>query len=124
MMKKGGLRTLMAVLTLTGLLTGCVSESQVLVRGTPIPRDRLGDFLEKGQTTKVQVIERFGLPDKALSLAEGPVWVYQEIASRSSNLMFALYIGSSTSQEITSLLIYFDAQGLVSDFKVVEQKSE
>ena len=86
--------------------------------------------VEVGKTTKADVLETFGAPNITTRDSSGnEVWTYQRQAqvsqsSSSSGFIFVIIAGKSaeasgfeTSSKMMTLIIKFDGNDLVTDFK-------
>ena len=86
--------------------------------------------LEVGKTTKADVLETFGAPNITTRDSSGnEVWTYQRQAqvsqsSSSSGFIFVIIAGKSadasgfeTSSKMMTLIIKFDGNDVVTDFK-------
>jgi len=98
--------------------------------------------IKLNQSTQVEIIEVFGTPNIVTQSASGEVWVYDKISSQQTSSAFGLGggggggghggagggrvgggIGSSTRSETTvMLIIYFDRNDIVRDYKIKQTK--
>jgi len=99
-------------------------------------------ILKPGKTTQLTVLEHFGAPNISTRQDGMEVWVYDKVSSRESSASFgiggagggigsagagggviAAGFGSSTRSETTvMLLIYFDENDVVRDYRVSQTK--
>jgi len=124
-----------AIITVaTTLLIGCASTnprySTQSSESSPLTHGNVTLSLKKGVTSQVEVLEIFGAPNIASTDAAGnEVWTYQRnatVSNSSSTKGYATVIllgGSTQSSGIASsnrtmtLIIKFDTDSIVSDFK-------
>ena len=113
------------------LLTGCVTAPEPLTKkNSELTQGMVQMNLEVGKTTKSDVIETFGAPNITTRDSSGnEVWTYQRQAqvsqsSSSSGFIFVIIAGKSaeasgfeTSSRMMTLIIKFDGNDIVSDFK-------
>jgi outer membrane protein assembly factor BamE (lipoprotein component of BamABCDE complex) len=98
--------------------------------------------IQIGCTTQAEVIEVFGSPNIVTKNAQGEVWVYDKISSRSTSAAFGIGgggggagsgggggglagggFGSSERSETTvMLIIYFNDQDIVRDYRIKQTK--
>ena len=121
----------LALIVLAGLLTGCVTPpAPVTVRNSELTHGNVQMNLEVGRTSQTEVLETFGAPNITSIDGTGQeVWTYQRHAtvaqSSSSKGYWTIVLagGSSTAsgfeqtQRTITLIIKFDSDGVVSDFK-------
>ena len=112
-------------------LTGCVTAPEPLTKkNSELTQGMVQMNLEVGKTTKSDVIETFGAPNITTRDSSGnEVWTYQRQAqvsqsSSSSGFIFVIIAGKSaeasgfeTSSRMMTLIIKFDKNDIVSDFK-------
>ena len=121
----------MLVLALGAALTACATtQGLVDQRNSQLTQGNVQLNLQVGQTTKTDVLEKFGSPNITTRDGAGQeVWSYQRMAtvsqsSSSSNYWTILLAGggksadgfSQTSRTMT-LIIKFDSHDVVSDFR-------
>ena len=113
------------------LLTGCVTAPEPLTKkNSELTQGMVQMNLEVGKTTKADVLENFGAPNITTRDSSGnEVWTYQRQAqvsqsSSSSGFIFVIIAGKSaeasgfeTSSKMMTLIIKFDGNDLVTDFK-------
>ncbi len=113
------------------LLTGCVTAPEPLTKkNSELTQGMVQMNLEVGKTTKADVIETFGAPNITTRDSSGnEIWTYQRQAqvsqsSSSSGFVFVIIAGKSaeasgfeTSSKMMTLIIKFDENDLVTDFK-------
>ena len=113
------------------LLTGCVTAPEPLTKkNSELTQGMVQMNLEVGKTTKSDVIETFGGPNITTRDSSGnEVWTYQRQAqvsqsSSSSGFIFVIIAGKSseasgfeTSSKMMTLIIKFDGNDVVTDFK-------
>ena len=112
-------------------LTGCVTATEPLTKkNSELTQGMVQMNLEVGKTTKSDVIETFGGPNITTRDSSGnEVWTYQRQAqvsqsSSSSGFIFVIIAGKSaeasgfeTSSKMMTLIIKFDGNDIVTDFK-------
>ena len=112
-------------------LSGCVTASKpVDNRNSALTQGNVQMNLKVGETTKADVLEIFGAPNITTRDAGGnEVWTYQRHASvsqaESSGSFFTILLfgngqsasGFSESMRTMTLIIKFDGQDVVSDFR-------
>ena len=113
------------------LLTGCVTAPEPLTKkNSELTQGMVQMNLEVGKTTKADVLETFGAPNITTRDSSGnEVWTYQRQAqvsqsSSSSGFIFVIIAGKSaeasgfeTSSKMMTLIIKFDGNDVVTDFK-------
>ena len=113
------------------LLTGCVTAPEPLTKkNSELTQGMVQMNLEVGKTTKADVLETFGAPNITTRDSSGnEVWTYQRQAqvsqsSSSSGFIFVIIAGKSaeasgfeTSSRMMTLIIKFDGNDVVTDFK-------
>ena len=113
------------------LLTGCVTAPEPLTKkNSELTQGMVQMNLEVGKTTKADVLETFGAPNITTRDSSGnEVWTYQRQAqvsqsSSSSGFIFVIIAGKSaeasgfeTSSRMMTLIIKFDGNDIVTDFK-------
>lgn len=116
---------------LLGTLSACTTTTgPVDNRNSALTQGNVQLNLRVGETTKAQVLEVFGAPNITTRDASGAeTWSYQRHAtvsqsSASSNYWTILLVGGgqsaagfSQSSRTMTLIIKFDAQDVVSDFR-------
>ena len=112
-------------------LTGCVTAPEPLTKkNSELTQGMVQMNVEVGKTTKADVLETFGAPNITTRDSSGnEVWTYQRQAqvsqsSSSSGFIFVIIAGKSaeasgfeTSSKMMTLIIKFDGNDLVTDFK-------
>lgn len=114
------------------LLAGCVGTQTrpTTVRNSELTHGNVQMNLKVGQTTQTQVLETFGAPNiTSIDGSNQEVWTYQRQAtvsqsSSSSNYWTIVLAGGATNasgfeqtQRTMTLIIKFDANKVVSDFR-------
>ena len=113
------------------LLTGCVTAPEPLTKkNSELTQGMVQMNLEVGKTTKADVLETFGAPNITTRDSSGnEVWTYQRQAqvsqsSSRSGCIFVIIAGKSaeasgfeTSSKMMTLIIKFDGNDIVTDFK-------
>lgn len=115
------------------LLAGCASvppPHEPLGNDSPLTQGNVQLNLVVGETTKAEVLEKFGAPNITTRDGSGrEVWSYQRAAqvSRSSSrsggwsILFVGQSGSSggfeSGSRMVTLIIKFDSNDVVADFK-------
>ena len=115
-----------------GMMVGCVSAppQPVSDRNSQLTQGNVQLNLQVGSTTKADVLESFRAPNITTRDGSGrEVWTYQRHAqvtqkSSQSNYWTVIFVGGSeeaagfeSSSRMITLIIKFDAQDLVADFK-------
>ena len=125
------MKSILFVFIFSILLTGCVTAPEPLTKkNSELTQGMVQMNLEVGKTTKSDVIETFGAPNITTRDSSGnEVWIYQRQAqvsqsSSSSGFIFVIIAGKSaeasgfeTSSRMMTLIIKFDGNDIVSDFK-------
>lgn len=129
-----------AVLVLLGglVVSGCVAVQPVTDRNSTLTQGNVQMNLVVGQTSKAAVLETFGAPNVTTRKGdETEVWTYQRSArvaqSRSQSGLWTIILtgsrgagggglgtsssGLETSSRMITLIIEFDANDVVSDFR-------
>jgi outer membrane protein assembly factor BamE (lipoprotein component of BamABCDE complex) len=125
-------RPLVTIVLCGAALAGCVQPQTkpVTARNSELTHGNVQMNIKKGETTQTQVLEAFGAPNITSIDASGQeVWTYQRMASvaqasSSSNYWTVILAGGSNtaagfeqSQRTMTLIIKFDEQKVVSDFR-------
>ena len=119
------------VITSLILLSGCVTAPEPLTKkNSELTQGMVQMNLEVGKTTKSDVIETFCSPNITTRDGDGnEVWTYQRQAqinqsSSSSEFIFVIIAGKSSSasgfessSRMMTLIIKFDNNDIVTDFK-------
>ena len=119
------------VITSLILISGCVTAPEPLTKkNSELTKGMVQMNLEVGKTTKSDVIETFGSPNITTRDGDGnEVWTYQRQAqinqsSSSSEFIFVIIAGKSSSasgfessSRMMTLIIKFDNNDIVTDFK-------
>lgn len=133
MVSKAAAAALMAL----GLCVGC-SES----RPSALTPGAAKKYIRPGETTQAEVIETFGTPNVITRKDGGEMWVYDKVSSRQTSAAFGGGglaggggssgfgggglgggVGSTERSETTvMLIIYFDQNDLVRDYKISQTK--
>ena len=125
------MRIILAIITSILLLTGCVTAPEPLTKkNSELTQGMVQMNLEVGKTTKSDVIETFGSPNITTRDGDGnEVWTYQRQAqinqsSSYSGFIFVIIAGKSSSasgfessSRMMTLIIKFDKDDIVTDFK-------
>ena len=125
------MKNILLVFIFSILLTGCVTAPEPLTKkNSELTQGMVQMNLEVGKTTKADVIETFGAPNITTRDSSGnEVWTYQRQAqisqsSSSSGFIFVIIAGKSseasgfeTSSKMMTLIIKFDGNDIVTDFK-------
>ena len=123
--------SLILVLVFSASFIGCVRQPQPLTeRNSQLTQGNVQMNLIVGQTTKAEVLENFGSPNITTRDGSGrEVWTFQrsaQITQSSSQSGFATVIlagkssrasGFESSSRMITLIIKFDKNDVVSDFK-------
>jgi len=113
------------------LLTGCVTAPEPLTKkNSELTQGNVQMNLQVGTTTKIQVLESFGSPNVTTRDGNGDeVWTYQraaQVAQSSSQSGYWTVIlagkssnaaGLETSSRMITLIIKFDSNDIVTDFR-------
>ena len=119
------------VITSLILVSGCVTAPEPLTKkNSELTQGMVQMNLEVGKTTKSDVIETFGSPNITTRDGDGnEVWTYQRQAqinqsSSNSGFIFVIIAGKSSSasgfessSRMMTLIIKFDNNDIVTDFK-------
>ena len=119
------------IITSILLLTGCVTAPEPLTKkNSELTQGMVQMNLEVGKTTKAEVVETFGAPNITTRDGDGnEVWTYQRQAqvnqsSSNSGFIFVIIAGKSSSasgfessSRMMTLIIKFDNNDIVADFK-------
>ena len=125
------MKNILFVFIFSIFLTGCVTAPKPLTKkNSELTQGMVQMNLEVGKTTKSDVIETFGAPNITTRDSSGnEVWTYQRQAqvsqsSSSSGFIFVIIAGKSaeasgfeTSSKMMTLIIKFDGNDIVTDFK-------
>ena len=125
------MKNILFILIFSILITGCVTAPEPLTKkNSELTQGMVQMNLEVGKTTKSDVIETFGSPNITTRDSSGnEVWTYQRQAqvsqsSSSSGFIFVIIAGKSseasgfeTSSRMMTLIIKFDGNDIVKDFK-------
>ncbi len=111
------------------VMIACASSEPVTTRNSELTHGNVQMNLKVGETTQTEVLEVFGAPNiTSIDGSEREVWTYQRHAtvsqSQSRSGYFTIILvggggGRSSSQQSSrtiTLIIKFDANGVVSDF--------
>ena len=111
-------------------LVGCKTTEPLSSKNSNLTQGNVQMNLQVGETTKVEVLENFGSPNVTTRDASGQeVWSYQRAAqvsqSTSSEGYWTVIIagqsktvsGLETSSRMITLIIKFDENDVVSDFR-------
>ena len=121
----------MGAVLLSLTIFGCVpAQEPVTTRNSTLTQGNVQLHLKVGETTKAEVLNVFGSPNVTTRQGDGlEVWSYQRSAqvsqSTSQDAYFTILLagqsgsssGFQTSSRMITLIIYFDAQDVVVDFK-------
>ena len=125
------MKNILLIFIFSILLIGCVTAPEPLTKkNSELTQGMVQMNLEVGKTTKADVIETFGAPNITTRDSSGnEVWTYQRQAqisqsSSSSGFIFVIIAGKSseasgfeTSSKMMTLIIKFDGNDIVTDFK-------
>lgn len=115
-----------------GALTSCATTPppQLTTRNSELTHGNVQMTLKVGETTQLQVLETFGAPNiTSMDGSNQEVWVYQRQATvsqatASSNYWTVVLAGGGSSaagfeqtQRTMTLIIKFDGNKVVSDFR-------
>ena len=121
---------IIAMVLTVGLLAGCVTPQPK--QNSPLTQGNVQLNMVVGKTTKAEVLEVFGAPNITTRDGAGrEVWTYQRAAqvSQSSEqkgyfIWTLVLVGQSSSasgfessSRMTTLIIKFDAEDVVTDFR-------
>ncbi len=106
---------LAALIAVAGMATGCATSS-----GTKVEASSL-TFIQKGKTTKSELVSKLGQPDETGVDSNGKEtvsWIHSN--SRTDAKTFipiaGAFIGGATSEN-TTLKVILDKRGVVSDYE-------
>jgi len=125
------MQRIILIISLTLLLAGCVTAPEPLTKkNSELTQGMVQMNLEVGKTTKADVVENFGAPNITTRDGDGnEVWTYQRQAqvnqsSSNSGFIFVIIAGKSSSasgfessSRMMTLIIKFDKDDVVTDFK-------
>ena len=125
------MQRIILLISITLLLAGCVTAPEPLTKkNSELTQGMVQMNLEVGKTTKSDVIETFGSPNITTRDGDGnEVWTYQRQAqinqsSSNSGFIFVIIAGKSSSasgfessSRMMTLIIKFDSDDIVADFK-------
>ena len=125
------MKIILIAITSLMLLSGCVTAPEPLTKkNSELTQGMVQMNLEVGKTTKSDVIETFGSPNITTRDGDGnEVWTYQRQAqinqsSSNSGFIFVIIAGKSSSasgfessSRMMTLIIKFDNNDVVTDFK-------
>ncbi|WMS88416.1 hypothetical protein [Pleionea litopenaei] len=122
----------LALLFTFSILAGCVATNNtpVTTRNSELTQGNVQMNLSVGKTTKADVLEKFGAPNITTRDSAGrEVWTYQRAAqvsqsSSSSTGWTIIFVNGSSkaagfesSSRMMTLIIKFDAEDKVTDFR-------
>ncbi|GAB4250709.1 outer membrane protein assembly factor BamE domain-containing protein [Deferrisoma sp.] len=102
-------------------LSACATTS-----GRRVAQEDL-DRIQKGKTTRVQVIEILGEPQSVKQTAEGTILVYGYSEARADATSYVPYLGSlfgKTKTENQVVYIFLDKAEVVREIQVEQGRSE
>lgn len=113
------------------VLTGCINPPQPITdRNSQLTQGNVQLSVQVGRTTKAEILESFGAPNITTRDGSGrEVWTYQRSGQASQSgsrsgywtILFAGQSGGNSGFEASSrmitLIIKFDANDVVSDFR-------
>ncbi|MFZ5582587.1 MAG: hypothetical protein ACOZCK_08010 [Pseudomonadota bacterium] len=106
---------LAALIAVAGMATGCATSS-----GTKVEASSLS-FIQKGKTTKSELVSKLGQPDETGVDSNGKEtvsWIHSN--SRTDAKTFipiaGMFIGGATTDS-TALKVILDKRGVVSDYE-------
>ena len=106
---------LAALIAVAGMATGCATSS-----GTKVEASSLS-FIQKGKTTKSELVSKLGQPDETGVDSNGKEtvsWIHSN--SRTDAKTFipiaGMFIGGATTDS-TTLKVILDKRGVVSDYE-------
>ena len=125
------MRILFFALFISGLfISGCASQQPLTERNSSLTQGNVQMNLVVGETSKAEVLEVFGAPNVTTRDGAGQeVWTYQRQAqvaqsSTQSGFWTVLLAGGSrstsgfeSSSRMITLIIKFDSEDIVSDFR-------
>lgn len=126
------LKTSLVFLVLIGFLSACAQTppAPVTTRNSALTHGNVQMNLEVGRTSQTEVLEVFGAPNITSIDASGQeVWTYQRHATVSQSSSSSSYwtiilaggrsgaAGFEQTQRTITLIIKFDSNGVVSDFR-------
>lgn len=104
-----------AMIAVAGIAAGCASSSGTKIEAAD------ARFIQKGRTTKSELIQKLGKPDEATMDSNGKEtvsWIH--MATRTDAKTFipfaGAFIGGGTS-DTTILKVSLDKRGIVSDYE-------
>lgn len=116
-----------------GIVCGCTQPDRSNVTLGAAKR-----HIQPGVTTQAEVIEIFGSPNIATRKDGGEMWVYDKVSSHQTANAFGFGVAggdggvgglgtggrrtSSRSETTVMLIVYFDPNDVVSDYKISQTK--
>ncbi len=130
-------RLLASIVLVGGLAAGCVSSGP-----SPITPGNARRHIEPGRTHLAEIVEIFGPPNIVTRRDGNEMWIYDKVSSKQTSGAFGIGGGggaagsggagggllgagatSSTRSETTVMLIvYFDANDVVKDYRITQTK--
>lgn len=121
------------VATLCGMAVGCATirpTAQEIAKESALTPGMAKKYIYPGKTTQTEVLEIFGPPDLVTHKGGKDVWTYDKISqevSTSGGYLTILLAGVSgesgrRSSRSVMLIIYFDENDVVTDYKLSAAK--
>ena len=121
------------VIILCLMSTGCATikpTAQEIAKESALTPGMAKKYIYPGKTTQTEVLEIFGPPDLVTHKGGRDVWTYDKISyevSTSGGYLTILLAGISgesgrRSSKSIMLIIYFDENGVVTDYKLSAAK--
>ncbi len=125
--------TMLVILSGLALISGCASgygTKQGAAKESALTAGMTKKFIYPNKTTQTEVLEIFGPPDLITRKEGKDVWTYDKISQNVSSsggfvtILIAGYSKSSSHSRNTStmLIIYFDRNEVVEDYKLSVSK--
>ncbi|HOL96142.1 MAG TPA: hypothetical protein PLH79_17465 [bacterium] len=123
---------LIPLVLISMLFSGCASapaKQENLTKSALTP-GMTKEFIKKGVTTQADVMELFGPPNLITHRNNTDIWTYDQIAneiSESGGYLTVLLAGIAGRKQVSStrstmLIIYFDEQDIVQDYRLSTTK--
>lgn len=115
------------------MIVGCattISTSQGIAKESALTPGMAKEYIYRGKTTQTEVLEIFGPPDLVTHSEGKDVWTYDKVSheiSTSGGYLTILLAGGSGERRYKSsrsvmLIIYFDENEVVMDYKLSSAK--
>ncbi len=124
---------IMVLIAISVFLCSCATTGrtpQEIAKESALTPGMVGTYIKSGVTTQAEMMETFGPPNLVTHKKGCVVWTYDKISSESSaggGFWSLLFAGSSSSHARRSsrsvmLVVYFDKDGVVKDYRLSATK--